>query len=187
MSELRQAALVLHGLSDTDRSWMLGQLLPHQAETVGGLLAELRELGIPRDPSLAAQALAAQGVKPIRTRPPTPANDPAEAVCSASTAQLHRVLEGESHGFVVVLLAAGEWPWRAAYLEMQEPARRRALMDRIAVDTSGPRLREQVLGAVARRVRETGTIAPIRTLPGKSVTLRHFGALISPMLKRGRP
>jgi len=187
MSGLRQAALVLHGLSDVDRTWMLGQLSADQAGLVGKLLAELCELGIPSDPSLAAQALAGNQIRPIRTRPAAKSNDPADTVRAASAAQLQRVLQGESQGLIALLLAAGEWPWRDVYLAVQEPARRRVLVELMAARAAGPRLQAQVLGAVARRLRELGTIAPTGTQLANPGAPRHFGALVSRMLKRVRP
>ena len=55
MSSARQVALILHGLADADRAWLLGRLPPAQVGMLEPLLAELRELGIPADPELAAQ------------------------------------------------------------------------------------------------------------------------------------
>ncbi len=187
MSGLRQAALVLHGLSDADRTWMLGQLSADQAGTVGKLLAELRELGIPSDPSLASQALGANQIGPIRTRPAAQSNDSADTIRAASAAQLQRVLEGESEGLVALLLAAGEWPWRDVYLAVQQPTHRRTLLEIMAARAAGPRLQAQVLDAVARRLRELCTISPTDTRAAKPGVLGQFGALVSPMLKRVRP
>lgn len=186
MSGLRQAALVLHGLADADRAWMIGQLPAEQAGPVRELLAELCELGIPNDPSFAAQALASDHVHAVRPRASaTFAPAPEEVLRSASVEQLQRVLEGEPQGFVAVLLVAGDWPWCQPYLTVQEPARMRALVDLVRAQPGGPRLRAQVLAAVAARLREQSAAAPAAqgVAPGK---LRHLGRLVLPMLKRGR-
>lgn len=59
MGEKRRAALTLHALHADDRDWVLGQLGRPQRVELEALLAELTELGIPRDPELVNTALAA--------------------------------------------------------------------------------------------------------------------------------
>jgi hypothetical protein len=187
MSGLRQAALVLHGLADADRAWMLGQLPPEQAAPVGELLAELRELGIPHDPAFASQALASDPVHAIRARPAAAANDPAARMRAASVEQVQRAVEGESQGFVAVLLVAGDWPWYRDFLAAQEPARMRALVDLVRGQPGGPRLRAQVVAAVAQRVRDIGSVpAPLQVQAARGKSLRQLGAMVIPMFKRGR-
>jgi hypothetical protein len=56
---LRRCALALHALHPLDREWLLDQLGSKAAERVQRLLAELAELGFPRDASIVKQALAA--------------------------------------------------------------------------------------------------------------------------------
>lgn len=57
----RRAALTLHALAAADREWLLEQL-PHQDRlALRGLLAELRELGIPADGDVIRAALAEAG------------------------------------------------------------------------------------------------------------------------------
>lgn len=187
MSGLRQAALVLHGLADADRAWMLGQLPPEQAAPVRELLTELRELGIPHDPGLATQALASDPVHAIRTRAPQAANDPFALMRTASVDQVQRALEGESQGFVAVLLVASDWPWYRDFLAAQEPARMRALVDLVRGQPGGPRLRTQVVAAVATRLRDRPAApAPLQLPSAKGKSLRQLGAMVIPMFKRGR-
>ncbi len=67
----RRAALTLHGLSATDRQWVLGQLRPVQRAELEALLAELVELGIPSDPALVEAALQhPHGTEPSLSMPP---------------------------------------------------------------------------------------------------------------------
>lgn len=54
----RRAALTLHALHVDDRTWVLAQLGSPQRVELEALLAELTELGIPRDPELVNTALA---------------------------------------------------------------------------------------------------------------------------------
>jgi hypothetical protein len=59
LGEKRRAALTLHALHADDRDWVLSQLGRPQRVELEALLAELTELGIPRDPELVNTALAA--------------------------------------------------------------------------------------------------------------------------------
>lgn len=49
----RQAALTLHALDASDRSWVLAALAPQEREQLHPLLEELKVLGIPADDALA--------------------------------------------------------------------------------------------------------------------------------------
>jgi hypothetical protein len=186
MSGLRHTALVLHGLADADRAWMLGQLPPEQAGAVTQMLAELCELGIPNDPSLAAQALSSEAVRPIRTRPAQASDDPAQIVHGARVEPLQRVLQGEPQGFVAVLLAAGEWPWREAFLAAQEPAQRRALGELARGNAGGPRLQAQVVAAVAKRLRDAPAATAAASQGRKPPLLVQLRGLVQPMLIKVR-
>ena len=183
MSGLRQAALVLHGLADADRAWMLSQLAPEQAVQVGALLAELRELGLPNDPSFATQALGAEQLAAMRVQPPAAPQGPAEAVRAAAPDRMLRVLEGECPGFVAILLASDDWPWRAAFFASLSPARMRAVQDAVRGSESGARLRSQVIAAVARRLRDAGVASPPRTLA--PARWQGFRTLVASLRRRG--
>lgn len=185
MTGLRQAALVLHGLADTDRAWMLGQLPSHQAAPVHELLIELRDLGIPTDPSFAAQALASHRKRAFRASPRGQEPDSTQFVRATSVESLRRVLDGEPQGLIAVLLAAADWPWRDAYLATQEPARMRALVELSRGKPGGARLQSQVVVAVAKRLRASGGNAPSAAASGSSV-LRRLRELVIPRLGRDR-
>ncbi len=53
----RQAALLLHALSTSDRAWMLERIDSHDRDALNALLDELKELGIPTDESLVSRAI----------------------------------------------------------------------------------------------------------------------------------
>jgi hypothetical protein len=69
VGERRRAALTLHALHADDRNWVLAQLGPQRVE-LDALLAELTELGIPRDPELVNTALAASQRESMAQRSP---------------------------------------------------------------------------------------------------------------------
>lgn len=54
----RRAALTLHALAAQDREWLLEQLPAADRTVLGGLLAELQELGIAADADVIRSALA---------------------------------------------------------------------------------------------------------------------------------
>jgi hypothetical protein len=94
---------------------MLGQLDEPQRVQVSRLLAELSELGIPREPI------------PIPVAVPAPMSP-----------GLREALHGESPDFVAALLAAEPWPWKAAYLASLPRARRAAISSRLGARESHP-------------------------------------------------
>jgi hypothetical protein len=52
LGEPRKAALLLHAMRPRDQRWILDQLDANQRMVLQDLLAELKELGIPAEPSL---------------------------------------------------------------------------------------------------------------------------------------
>lgn len=91
----RRAALTLHALSIQDREWLLEQLPAADRSSLRGLLAELRELGIPAEPEVIRSALS----------------DTAPTAGSPSAAALAKVLARETEslrGSLLSLLTAAQ-------------------------------------------------------------------------------
>lgn len=124
---LRQSALTLHALAAQDRAWVLAALPGGQRAALQPLLAELEEIGIPRDPDLleAAQPRAA------RQR------------SAGELDALARVLRREPPRVAAVFLAAEPWPWRGEVLQ-----RVGARATEPGTDTKGPMLRRALIEAV---------------------------------------
>lgn len=85
----RQAALTLHAMPASDRSWVLAALPPQEREQLHALLQELQALGIPADDALVA-GLAQDAVPTER------ADDWLQDLDARGAAALARVLRGES-------------------------------------------------------------------------------------------
>ncbi len=115
----RQSALLLHGLSQADQRWVLAQLPQDDAQVLRGHLRELKQLGIPADPSLAS-SLAPAGAH-------ASADADAAALGRASAAGMQLALSEEPAWLVAQLLALRPWPWRAAFLDGLAPERRNAI------------------------------------------------------------
>lgn len=112
MSAHRQSALLLHGLGTTDQRWILERLDQSDRQTLEAHLDELKSLGIPAEPALAAAASAPRGAG-ARAR-----------LMEAPAARMVQLLADEPVWLVRHLLALGDWPWRADYLAALAPGQR---------------------------------------------------------------
>lgn len=115
---VRQAALLLHGMTPTDRLWLLDRLPVEQQETLSTLLAELAELGVPSDAEFVRQAVA----MPVPGAPRT--------FGSLTPTEVHALadlLQEEPPMLVAELLAAGPWPWEKSLLNHWDAVKRRQI------------------------------------------------------------
>lgn len=182
---MRQVALLLHGLTDQDRSWLLGQLEPDQKDHVMDLLTELRELGMPADPGIAEKALSSAS-NDAHAVPVNPARDARDQLRAADASTIHRVLAGEPLLLVAMLLAAEPWPWTEHYLSMQEPAKAGRLVELAQDGPGGTVLRDQVLRAVATRLGDVPPVVSLPPTPRGYRLLRQVGAVLVPSLFKAR-
>ncbi len=137
----RQSALLLHGLSEPDRQWILQHLGDEDRLLLGEYLAELKSLGIPGDPTL---------LDGFRSPRPRDGRDP---LLGASVAQIRALLADEPVWLVRHVLALGDWPWRQDFLAALEPAQRERLMASRLVPMRGKAaecLRRQLAQRLAR-------------------------------------
>ena len=115
-ASVRQAALLLHGMTATDRTWLLDQLPLDQQEVLSTLLVELAELGVPADPAFVREAVAECAPEAPRTL---------ERLSADQITALAEWLRPEPPALVAHLLAAGPWTWEADLLNALEAAKRR--------------------------------------------------------------
>ena len=148
----RHAALLLHALAPSDRTWMLDALDPSEREGLLKLLAELETLGIERDATLIAEVTASAPSA-------LPLSDEA-ILLSLNGLQVHEVvqcLRVESPGLIARWLHLANWPWREELLAALEPAQRRrvdaALSAVSAEDSTPPAMRAALVEAIAAQVR----------------------------------
>jgi hypothetical protein len=156
----RQSALLLHGLSQADQRWILAQLPRDDASVLRGHLRELKQLGIPADPSLAPSSAPAGAH--------AGAELDAATLARASAAGMQLALSDEPAWLVAQLLAVRPWPWRAAFLDGLAPERRGAITSAIATASSArlaPRAEAALLAALARKM--ATQLAP-PAMPGKA-------------------
>lgn len=158
-ANLRQAALLLHGLPGADREWLLEQLPEAERAPLRTLVAELAALGIPTDRGLVEEVIGGGGAT-------APAGAADRALANADPALLAEILRQEPAGLVAALLESGDWPWRGQLLEALGTAHRRDAEDELArcrarrSAASGPgrgvalALRERLVAALAARLQE---------------------------------
>lgn len=198
---VRRAALLLHAMAPVDRDWVLAQLPASGRMRLETLLRELVELGIPNDPALLKQVAAAgmPAAEPTLEGPldEPGAEPPFAAVAAADPARLAVVLRDEPVDLVAMLLAAGDWTWRDAFMRQIGPLRARQVAERLAARWRGCRpgsaLEQALLAAVARRLRDMPTDAmpreAVRRLPDappvKRIAWRRnwIGQLLGPLTR----
>ncbi len=147
MNALRRAALTLHALSEHDRQWMLQRLAVPQQEALRQHLAELAELGIPRDQGLIDEALAR----------PTGSTDWRERLAGVAAGELEALLRHEPAGAVARILAAGPWPWHQALLASLPPERAEAIEQARALTVdAGSELGEWLAQRLDQRCTQAG-------------------------------
>ena len=140
----RHAALAIHALSDEDQRWMLERLPQARREVLDPLLAELRELGIPRDAGEASPAGSPARIAPA-VAAPAPSLSDVDWLAQLPASTIVAGLAGEAPQVVAALLACRAWPWAdevAAAFSVAVPA-----------SMPAPRLLEVLGRGLAQRLR----------------------------------
>ena len=185
----RQAALLLHALSQSDQAWILAALPEQDSSELTTLLQELRDMNVTPDPSWVVQWLPQTSLK--QETLPEVKRGQAHAVGSTSLAskshaelmelkphqvsELARLLSGEPVHLTMCLLRIQPWPWREKLLsQMSASAQmrlRQSLRDLTADSGLGPDRSETGLpgGSAVSRVEQALVDALVRRL-AKSTT-----------------
>lgn len=130
-SGLRRAALALHALGEDDRAWLLERLPAGQQASLRSLLAELSELGMPRDGAVIRAALCESSEAP-------------SALTEKEARKLCYALEQESPALQSLLLAALGAAERASVLG-QWQSQLQSLPSPVSLPDWTPRLRQALL------------------------------------------
>ena len=123
MSGLRKAALVMHGLGEQDRQWLLERLPAHWARELSCAppAAVGRALGSPATTNSSAK------------RPGTPSQSRAAVgpdsgpIARASVEQVHALLKDEPDALIALVISSGPGPWREALLLGFAPSRAKSI------------------------------------------------------------
>ncbi len=157
---VRHAALLLHAVSDNDRSWLLAAMTPEQRGVLEALLAELSALGVSPAAGLSAGLFAAAtgSAKTAGERlaqPPVPAPASWRDPALLSPARLASLLRDEPDRLVAMVLARLDAPLRRRVLRhLPGTSRRRSgeRMTEAALQHPAPRLEAMLLTALLREV-----------------------------------
>jgi len=165
MDAYKKTALILHGLSDVDRSWILGNIQAHQREQLLLFLEELETLGIPRRHDL-IQSIDMGGLEqsPVDSQSGAPETEPPEATMLLDTSSeiLHFVLKTESPALIAAVLLAYDWPWRLAVLNRFNDADRQIIqahMDAMEEKLT-EKVSETVIAALIDKLKQCREVLP---------------------------
>lgn len=178
----RHAALLLHAMPESDRTWALGQLPQPQQALLTGLLQELQELGIPQDRRLIDEAVEAMAAS--QTQEPTSLSrlDPVGV-------QALGVLLGKEPALLVArLLACGPWTWEDELLARLAPAQRRQVEKLRATLVAAPAahaLKDALVQKIEAHLFQAAQDAPLMQT-SKPAPRRSFG-LASALRRAGTP
>lgn len=151
----RRAALFMHSVSEQDQRWLLERLPESELKVLTPLLAELKELGIPKNGFMISNHSvqhedAGVAHDDVRTNVPcvtlvtvdrtavlTDATESEQLQFLDETANLvlRGVLESEPTEVLVCVLNLHSWKWRVSFLEEFDVARRFQLRDRLEKST----------------------------------------------------
>jgi hypothetical protein len=144
VANLRMAALALHALSADDLPRVWSRLDEHSRSTLGPLLDELKELGIPNG----RQWLAADTNADAAAETRVPIDDRAlraKAWCLRPQ-QVLSTLSMQSVDTAACVLQIAPWPWRTEVIDSYPPEQRHALRERLEAPQRVPeRLADQML------------------------------------------
>jgi len=148
MSEMKRAALTLHGLTDSDREWVLSQLPDAQSGELRTLVDELRALGFPQDLGLEPDPPPAA---PKATSAPASTPPVVGKLEQVTPKALYRVLQDESPVLVSTLLEYRGWRWSRGLLRRFKRAQRRLITEQLngAASSTTKRVQRELLEVVA--------------------------------------
>jgi len=154
----RHSALLLHAMDRPDREWALQALPMDQRATLKGLLDELAALGIARDPTLVAEAIAVSPAKAAISSAAAASPSMEDDLQALSANQLERlilIMRNEPARLVAQWLRVRPWPWEAAFLKGLPPDQRAAVMAILSgmpAAPIAPELRRVLVAAVTTRL-----------------------------------
>ena len=105
----RQSALLLHGISEGDREWILAQLAEDQRSQLGNHLTELSQMGMPADRTLVEGLLSRSAKKST-----TSSEQPGHALRNARADVVLHLLNHEPTWLIASVLSIEAWNWREA-------------------------------------------------------------------------
>lgn len=161
----RRAALMAHALTAADQAWLLRSLAPERRRLLEGLLAELRELGIPPDGSLLDAVKLECAATTASVEPAETTERQLDRLPAAGVRDLAELLRHEPPGVAARLLAMRPWPWRSALLGYLGDDFARQVRE-ASVEAGAPRLEAALgtalLGQLSGHLGQSGRLGAAR-------------------------
>jgi flagellar motor switch protein FliG len=117
MDAYKKTALVLYGLHETDKEWLLSHLPAQQKIILKGRLEELEALGIQpveQDLSTIIREFTEKYKKVVEKEDEI--GDLLEKIDAVSLNSIQPLLDNESEQSVALILAVSNWSWASQYL-----------------------------------------------------------------------
>lgn len=141
----RKAALVLSGLAEADRAWMLARVEHEERARLSSLIEELSGLGLAAEDAVVRE-LAAEA--------------PPKSQVTVDAATALGVLSREPDWLIALVLRARPWPWREELLRLLGTQRRFSVQEAIPAGSDvKPKVVEALVAAIERRLEEQAAFA----------------------------
>ncbi|MBT9457020.1 MAG: hypothetical protein IV097_10410 [Burkholderiaceae bacterium] len=187
---MRRSALLLHSVGADDQAWLLDRLADQQQSALRGLLGELKQLGIPRQPELLHEALPV--AKAASPAPVDPGDMLIHSLSALSLDRVEELLRGEPADLIARLLALAPWPWEAALMQRIPALKQRDIDEHLPSWTAeyagsrAPRRVDQaLLRALLQRADEVPATSPGRRTAAAAGFGSRAGTWLAHLLKRG--
>jgi len=186
---MRRCALLLHSVGADDQAWLLDRLSDQQRSALRGLLGELAQLGIPRQPELLHEALPAANA--ARPAPGHPADALIRRLSALSVDRVDGLLRSEPADVIARLLAMAPWPWEAALVQRIPAPKQQDINEHRpswTAEYTGSRAPRQVDHALLRALLLRADAYPATPTDGRTAAARfrsRAGTWLARLLKRG--
>lgn len=155
----RRVALALHGMAAADREWMLQQLGEQRRAVIEGLLAELRELGVPAPPPSLVDERELHATSGARAAVP-----PRETLRQLPADVLHQVLRDEPDRLIEDVLRLGPFAEQAELTRLLRGSGRRIEPPMAGTADAASRKNELLVEAVLSRAASVAPAKPATPL-----------------------
>ena len=150
----KKAALRIHGLGETDRQWILGNLPEKEQGLLSVFLAQLSEMQVPENHLVFSDMIEKESsaYDDIIVRKNDQVMSEISTINNVSPALAAAVLSREPDWMVALALICGEWDWTEEFISQLGAHRRErvhALIQKMSTRVSS-KLRETVIDLLAK-------------------------------------
>ncbi len=154
MSVARQTAMVLAGLPQAERDWVLNHLPPARARALASMVDEALHLGIRAEGAMLTRLIDALDHQA--------SPEDARAYLDLARAEAMCALLADSPAVLIArLLAAHPWRWREAFIARFSGPQKREVIEALREQHGeAPQLAQALIEEIAQRLRASPVAAP---------------------------